>query len=240
MVKWLLDLAQWGDLVLPLLCARQLERSGPTRHIFPVKPSASSSHVQPWVTTTSWPERVKKGTLGVERPSGPDSLAAEALSHKCCPSTPSCTTSHLQSALISVSGAGGFVSLSLVPVSSCPKGRTVPLVVLEIALITTEVREWSFGSYRASVKGTGVSSSCPSFMLLWHVFWFLWFWSWPVWGSYLSVLMVCSHGHSTLLQGFRGGFQKSPQLFGCLWAVTSQEKVTLPKHCLVFRLKALW
>lgn len=24
-------------------------------------------------------------------------------------------------------------------------------------------------------------------------------------GSYLSVLMVCSHGHSALLQGFRGG-----------------------------------
>lgn len=24
-------------------------------------------------------------------------------------------------------------------------------------------------------------------------------------GSYLSVLMVCSHGHSTLAQGFRGG-----------------------------------
>lgn len=70
----------------------------------------------------------------------------------------------------------------------------------------TEVRKQGFGSYRACVEGSGVSSSLSviyaamarvlvsSVLTMTHVE-----------GSYLSVLMVCSHGHSALLHGFRVG-----------------------------------
>lgn len=72
----------------------------------------------------------------MEQPSGPELLAAEALSHKCCtPSTPFCSTPYPpKSVLILCLGTGGSVCFNPYLVSSCPKGRTVHLAVLEVSL----------------------------------------------------------------------------------------------------------
>lgn len=142
----------------------------PTRHIFPVEPSASFSHVQHWVTTTSWPERDEERDVWSGVSFRPRLAGSRGLEPQMLPPAPRPVHP----------GQVGLFPCNWYPVSSCPKGRTVRLVVLEVALITTEVRERGFGSYRACVKGTGISSSCPSSMLLWHVFWFLQFWPWLV------------------------------------------------------------
>lgn len=158
MVKWLLELAQWRDLVLPLLYTRQLERSDPTWPSPPVEPSATFTlRDSDSLTRTGW----RSGAFGVELPSGPVLLSSEALSHKfCTPSKPVCSTPYPPKSVPTLClGTGGSVLFYPWLASSCPKGRTVHLVALDVSLTLTEVREQGFGSYRACVKGTWVSSS---------------------------------------------------------------------------------
>lgn len=92
----------------------------------------------------------------MECPPGPELLVAEAWSHQGCPPAhhPAVHPTTTECTRLLHPGQVGLSHCGWCLVSPRPKGRTVQLVVLEVALIMAEVREQGFGSYRACVKGT--------------------------------------------------------------------------------------